>query len=171
MSARPQAFRESARVAPLARLVDMHIGQLDKVVRIESQAYPFPWSRGNFIDSLAAGYRMQSLFVAGELVGYYIAMKGVDEMHLLNITVAPDQQGYGHARTMLAALTLHARQSDASSLLLEVRPSNGRARRLYEGTGFEVIGVRRGYYPDHGGRREDALVMRRLIEPAAGNVR
>jgi ribosomal-protein-alanine N-acetyltransferase len=72
---------------------------------------------------------------------------------------------------MLAALTLHARQNDATSLLLEVRPSNVRARRLYEGTGFEVIGVRRGYYPDHGGRREDALVMRRLIEPAARALR
>jgi ribosomal-protein-alanine N-acetyltransferase len=171
MSAQPVPTREAGRSLTGARLVDMHIGQLDKVVWIESQAYPFPWSRGNFIDSLAAGYRMQSLFVMGELVGYYIAMKGVDEVHLLNITVAPQHQGRGHALTMLAALTLYARQQDTASLLLEVRPSNLRARDLYEGTGFELVGVRRGYYPDHDGRREDALVMRRVLDSATGESR
>jgi ribosomal-protein-alanine N-acetyltransferase len=164
MSARPQFSPEIRRLPTMSRLVDMHIGQLDKVLSIETQAYPFPWTRGNFIDSLAAGYRMQCLFSRGELVGYYIAMKGYDEIHLLNITVAPDHQGCGHARTMLAALTHHALLHAVPSILLEVRPSNLRARNLYEGTGFELIGVRRGYYPDHGGRREDALVMRRMLD-------
>jgi ribosomal-protein-alanine N-acetyltransferase len=165
MSAQPQPrFQPARRLAPLvARLVDMHIGQLDKVLSIETRAYPFPWTRGNFIDSLAAGYRMQCLFSRGELVGYYIAMNGVDEIHLLNITVAPEHQGQGHARTMLASLTHYALLNHLPVLLLEVRPSNIRARNLYEGMGFELVGVRRGYYPDHGGKREDALVMRRQV--------
>ncbi|MFM2119850.1 MAG: ribosomal-protein-alanine N-acetyltransferase [Pseudomonadota bacterium] len=157
----PSSGQPVGRISP--RLVDMHIGQLDKILSIEARAYPFPWTRGNFIDSLAAGYRMQCLFSQGVLAGYYVAMKGVDEIHLLNITVAPEHQGRGHARTMLAALTHHALLQHVPSLLLEVRPSNRRARDLYEGTGFELIGVRRGYYPDHGGRREDALVMRREV--------
>jgi [ribosomal protein S18]-alanine N-acetyltransferase len=44
-------------------------------------------------------------------------------------------------------------------MLLEVRPTNEAALRLYQRYGFERIGVRRGYYPAHGGR-EDAIVMR-----------
>jgi ribosomal-protein-alanine N-acetyltransferase len=143
----------------MARLVDMHIGQLDKVVRIESAAYPFPWSRGNFIDSLAAGYRMQSLFCAGELVGYYIAMKGVDEMHLLNITVVPQAEHKGHGRGMLDAVVSMCRERRATRLWLEVRQSNLRARALYRRYGFVETGVRRGYYPAPEGRREDACVM------------
>jgi ribosomal-protein-alanine N-acetyltransferase len=165
MSAQLQFARPAGAAAKpdTLRLVDMHVGQLDKVMSIENRAYPFPWSRGNFVDSLAAGYRMQCLFDRGELAGYYVAMKGFDEFHLLNITVAPEWQGLGHARAMLAALTRHAVDHDTGSLLLEVRPSNLRARRLYEALGFQLIGVRRGYYPDHGGAREDALVMRRYL--------
>ncbi|MEY4748509.1 MAG: ribosomal-protein-alanine N-acetyltransferase [Pseudomonadota bacterium] len=163
MSAQPQYLPERRLTPSMVKLVDMHIGQLDKVLSIETRAYPFPWTRGNFIDSLAAGYRMQCLFSRGELAGYYIAMKGVDEVHLLNIAVAPEHQGHGHARTMLASLTHFALLNQLPVLLLEVRPSNIRARNLYEGTGFELVGVRRGYYPDHGGKREDALVMRRQV--------
>jgi ribosomal-protein-alanine N-acetyltransferase len=168
MSAQHHALPDGLLAPSMVRLVDMHIGQLDKVLSIETRAYPFPWTRGNFIDSLAAGYRMQCLFARGVLVGYYIAMKGYDEIHLLNITVSPDHQGHGHARTMLASLTHYALLNHVPALLLEVRPSNLRARNLYEGTGFELIGVRRGYYPDHGGKREDALVMRRQVLAGGG---
>jgi ribosomal-protein-alanine N-acetyltransferase len=52
-----------------------------------------------------------------------------------------------------------ARGHGARTMLLEVRPSNAAAARLYSRYGFERIGVRRGYYPAHGGR-EDAIVMR-----------
>ena len=44
-------------------------------------------------------------------------------------------------------------------MLLEVRPSNPAAIRLYDRYGFQRIGVRRGYYPAAEGR-EDAIVMR-----------
>jgi ribosomal-protein-alanine N-acetyltransferase len=130
------------------------------VVGIEASAYDFPWTRGNFVDSLAAGYLARVLCDPdGRVVGYFVAMKGVEEMHLLNLTVAPPEQGKGHARHMLDELvamcaTMHARQ-----LWLEVRESNMRARRLYGRYGFRHIGVRRGYYPALHGRREDAAVM------------
>ena len=133
---------------------------LDAVMDIEVQAYPHPWSRGNFADSLAAGHRMRGLFDgSGALVAYDVAMAGVDEWHLLNLTVAPAEQGLGHARRLLAGLTAHARAGGALRLWLEVRVGNARARRLYEGCGFAVIGLRRGYYPAGHGAREDAVVM------------
>lgn len=142
------------------RLDPMTVGELSAVTAIEAAAYDFPWTRGNFIDSLAAGYLARVLREAdSEVVGYFIAMKGVDEMHLLNLTVAPEAQGQGHAWRMLDELVTLCRAVNARQLWLEVRETNERARRLYTRYGFRHIGVRRGYYPALYGRREDADVM------------
>jgi [ribosomal protein S18]-alanine N-acetyltransferase len=142
------------------RLEPMTVGELNTVAAIEAAAYDFPWTRGNFVDSLAAGYLARVLRDArGVMVGYFVAMKGVDEMHLLNLTVAPAAQGQGHARLMLNELVAMCRSMHARQLWLEVRESNERARLLYTRYGFRHIGVRRGYYPALYGRREDADVM------------
>ncbi|HEX3141766.1 MAG TPA: ribosomal protein S18-alanine N-acetyltransferase [Rhizobacter sp.] len=145
-------------------LLPMTVQQLDTVLAIELQAYPFPWTRGNFVDSLAAGYPSQVLYGAqGELLGYLIAMEGVDELHLLNITVAPAVQGQGHARFMLDELCALGRAKRAQQIWLEVRESNQRARAIYGHYGFTHVGLRRGYYPasrsTHASGREDAVVM------------
>ncbi len=134
---------------------------LDAVLAIEACAYAFPWRRNHFLDSLAAGH-WTALWRddAGELVGYAVAMPVVDEMHLLNLTVAPPHQRRGHARALLDALQAEASTRGMASLWLEVRPSNERARRLYAARGFEEVGLRRAYYPAPHGRREDAVVMR-----------
>jgi ribosomal-protein-alanine N-acetyltransferase len=133
--------------------------RLDEVVAIERQAYDHPWTRGNFADSLRSGYEAQLLSAGGVILGYFVAMKGVDEVHLLNITVAPAQQGQGWARVMLDALALWARAQGAQWLWLEVRASNVRAQRIYELHGYRRVGERRSYYPARYGRREDAVVM------------
>lgn len=141
-------------------LLPMGIGQLDAVMAVEAAAYEFPWTRGNFVDSLAAGYAVQVLYGAGgELLGYFVAMGGVEEMHLLNITTAPPHQHQGHARFMLDALVALCRRRGARRLWLEVRRGNQRAQSIYRRRGFAEIGVRRGYYPAPQGQREDALVM------------
>ena len=142
------------------KLLPMTVGDLDAVTSIEASAYPFPWSRGNFIDSLAAGYTARLVLAdRHRTIGYFIAMEGVDEMHLLNLTVAPAEQRRGHARRMLDALVALCRERGARQLWLEVRESNARARALYLRYGFKHVGVRRGYYPAAGGQREDAAVM------------
>jgi len=145
---------ESLALIPMSR---MH---LDAVLAIEAAAYAFPWSRGNFIDSIAAGYPARVLLDArGAMLGYFVAMAGVDEMHLLNITVAPAAQSRGHARHMIAALVALCREHTAQQLWLEVRESNARARAIYTRLGFLQQGMRKGYYPAPFGRREDAVVM------------
>jgi len=136
---------------------------LDAVLRVEESAYPQPWTRGNFIDSLNAGYQAQ-LLTAGnapdaQLLGYFVAMKGVDEVHLLNITVAPDHQRQGWARIMLDGLAIWSRAQGAQWLWLEVRVSNARAKAVYECYGFRHVGTRRNYYPAGASAREDAVVM------------
>jgi ribosomal-protein-alanine N-acetyltransferase len=144
----------------LPSLLPLTIAQLDAVLAIEVEVYPFPWTRGNFIDSLAAGYWARTLYTAdGLLIGYLVAMAGVEEMHLLNITVAPPHQHCGHARAMHAALIAEAKRQRASRLWLEVRASNARARSLYERLGYRAIGLRKSYYPAPAGQREDAIVM------------
>ena len=93
------------------------------------------------------------------LLGYFVAMEGVQEVHLLNITVAPEHQRQGWARLMLDALCVWSRGRGAQWLWLEVRKSNTRAADVYRRYGFKQVGERKNYYPDRQGKREDALVM------------
>jgi ribosomal-protein-alanine N-acetyltransferase len=164
-----------------ARLETMTIERIPAVCAIEQTAFTHPWTHANFTDSLAAGYHCQCLVappaaetdsappsggiralwnravsrIEGEtLIGYFVAMKGVDEVHLLNITVAPAFQRQGWAPLMLEALAGWSRGQNAQWLWLEVRASNARALAVYERNGF-----RKGYYPAYGGHREDAVVM------------
>lgn len=133
--------------------------RLDEIVAIERAAYGHPWTRGNFSDSLQSGYQAQVLTAGATVIGYFVAMKGVDEIHLLNITVAPALQGQGWGRVLLDALALWSRGQGAQWLWLEVRVTNVRAQRIYEHHGYRRVGERRGYYPADGGKREDAVVM------------
>lgn len=159
----------NAVVQPAARsLQPLREADLEAVMGIERVAYEFPWTRGNFIDSLRAGYLAQTLWIAPpQLVGYFIALPGVDELHLLNLSVAPAAQHQGHARCMLDELRLIAAARRAQQLWLEVRISNARARLLYERYGFRNVGLRRGYYPAQGRQREDAVVMSLQIPEVA----
>jgi ribosomal-protein-alanine N-acetyltransferase len=138
----------------------MTVGDLDAIMAVEVLAYSHPWTRGNFIDSLAAGYLAEVLEArdAG-LVGYFVAMPGVDELHLLNITIAPAWQSQGLGRALLDTVQDHGRVRGDEKLWLEVRQSNHRARALYRRRGFAEMGLRRGYYPAGAREREDAVVM------------
>jgi [ribosomal protein S18]-alanine N-acetyltransferase len=133
--------------------------RLDEVVAIERTAYEHPWTRGNFSDSIRSGYQAQVLGANGVVLGYFVAMKGVDEVHLLNITVAPIYQSQGWGRVMLDALATWSRGQGAQWLWLEVRASNTRAQRIYLRHGYRRVGERKRYYPANHGKREDAVVM------------
>jgi ribosomal-protein-alanine N-acetyltransferase len=133
---------------------------LDQVMHVETDVYPFPWTRGNFEDALRAGYTSWAMVdSAGLMIAYAIAMLAVEEAHLLNLSVARSFQRQGYGWKMLEWIAQCTRDYGARSLMLEVRPSNDAALRLYKRYGFERIGVRPGYYPAVGGR-EDAIVMR-----------
>ncbi len=154
--------------APLAHDRAMTTADLPEVVAVEATAYSHPWSHGNFVDSLAAGYLAWVRRDAHQqLLAYCIAQPGFEETHLLNLTVAPDAQRRGHGRALLLALAAWARRRGDAMLWLEVRQSNAAARALYQATGFAEVGLRRGYYPDRGLQREDAVVMRLALRPEA----
>ena len=148
----------NAVLSPHVEMLPMHSRDLDDVLAIENAVYPFPWTRGNFADSLAAGYSAWVCRIGGELVGYVVVMLAVDEAHLLNISVHQSRQGMGFGARLLRHAMECARLGGADRLFLEVRPSNERAVDLYRHFGFRQIGQRKGYYPAVTGR-EDALIF------------
>jgi [ribosomal protein S18]-alanine N-acetyltransferase len=175
MKAQPGSTREQptqptqrALLSHVAEIRALRLDDLDAVMDIEQRAYPFPWSRGNFKDSLLAGHRAVGLWLPTApaepveplaLAGYGVSMSGVDERHVLNLTVDPAWQGRGLGQRLLDDLVDHAQACGEARIWLEVRDSNQRAQQLYRRRGFALIGRRRGYYPNGHGQREDAAVM------------
>lgn len=142
----------------VAEFFPMNERDLDQVAALEAGLQVFPWSRGNFADSLSAGYSAWVCRIGGELIGFSVVMLVIDEAHLLNIGVGERFQGRGYGARLLRNVMQVARQAGASTLFLEVRPSNDRAVELYRHFGFRQIGLRKGYYPAAIGR-EDALIF------------
>jgi ribosomal-protein-alanine N-acetyltransferase len=141
------------------RPVPMTVEHLPGVLHAEQSAYSHPWTHGNFIDSIASGYHMPVWFQDEHLLGYLVAMRGADELHLLNITVAPGFQRRGWGNHMLLTLIDWARERGVHAIWLEVRASNRGAIALYQALGFEHQGERKNYYPLALNQREDAVIM------------
>lgn len=148
----------NAVVKPSNGFRPMQFEDLDRVMEIEPRIYSHPWSRGNFADSLHAGYSCWVYEFNGDVVGYAVMMSVLDEAHLLNISIAGDYQGRGMGRALLEHVIETARRHGAQMMFLEVRPSNTNAIALYESMGFNEFSIRKGYYPAHNGR-EDAILM------------
>lgn len=148
----------SAVLKDIPELAPMREPDLDEVLAIENAIYSHPWTRGNFADSLRAGYACRTLRLGGELIGYFVVMVAAREAHLLNLSIAARHQRAGRGSALLAEAAALAGSLRARSLFLEVRPSNRGAQALYTRFGFRKIAVRRGYYPAPQGR-EDALVL------------
>ena len=152
--------------APGRRVVPLTEDLLDAILPIEQVAFSHPWSRGNFADALRSGYSAQVLMQGEDVLGYFIAMQILDEVHLLNITVSPLHQKQGLGRELLDILAHWSRYTaKALWLWLEVRESNIRARRIYERYGFTQVGARKKYYPVHHGERETAILMSMHLWP------
>ena len=141
-----------------AEFFPMNEHDLDGVTAIEAEVQAFPWSRGNFADSLKSGHSVWVCRLGGDLIGFGVMMSVIDEAHLLNIGISPRYQGRGYGARMLRHIMSVAKNYGAGKLFLEVRPSNEQAVSLYRHFGFRQIGLRRGYYPAALGR-EDGLVF------------
>ena len=140
------------------QLRPMQMADLDAVMEIEPTIYTHPWTRGNFSDSINSGYSAWVLEANQTIIGYALLMMVLDEAHLLNLSVAKDQQKQGLGRYLLEHMLQIAKNHKAANMFLEVRPSNISAIALYENMGFCEMAVRRGYYPALNGR-EDAVLM------------
>ncbi|MGB8338492.1 MAG: ribosomal protein S18-alanine N-acetyltransferase [Burkholderiales bacterium] len=146
---------EQIDIRPLRR------SETAEVARIESETYAYPWTLGNFIDSLNAGHSCWAIAVNGALAGYAVMLVAAHEAHLLNISIAGEWQGRGLG-TQLLQHSMRTAKPDAGIMFLEVRPSNVKAQHLYEREGFQRIAMRPKYYPSSEGR-EDAIIFARNL--------
>lgn len=131
---------------------------LPEIMQIEVAAYPFPWTEGILRDCLRVGYSCWVYEAEGVIQGYAVMSVAAGEAHILNLCVRPELQGQGLGQKVLTYIVTLARRHGADTLLLEVRPSNLAALKLYRNTGFNEVGTRKGYYPAEQGR-EDALIL------------
>lgn len=131
---------------------------LDEVLAIEEDVYPFPWTKGIFQDCLHVGYCCRVLKLKNKVIAYSIMSAAAGESHLLTIVVASLEQGKGFGTILLNKMIALAVSHQIKIMYLEVRPSNKKAVQLYHQRGFNEVGVRNNYYPAESGR-EDALIM------------
>ncbi len=147
----------------------MQTTDLDSVMAIEELSQSNPWTKKNFIDCINEKY--WNYLLVGEdnqhqVLGHCILMPGVDELHLLNISIDPQFRRNHIAWRALLAIEKTGNDNGYAKILLEVRRSNIAAVALYEKLGYLLIGARKGYYPkkDHDqSQREDALVMEKIL--------
>ena len=141
---------------------EMGEADLPKVMEIELEAYPHPWSEGIFSDCLKAGYNGMLICLDDEIIGYAMMSMAAEEAHLLNLCIRPALQGRGYGGALLDEMLDLALAKATKMVFLEVRASNVAARQLYLRYGFNEIGIRPHYYPGTGSR-EDALVFAREL--------
>ena len=141
---------------------DMRESDLSRIILIEREIFLFPWTLGNFTDSIRAGYLCRVMEEKNVIFGYSIMMMGPDEAHILTLGIGAQWQKKGLGEKLLTYLIELAYQEKAMSILLDVRKSNLGAAKLYKQLGFQQIATRKGYYPAMCGR-EDAIVMRLML--------
>lgn len=136
------------------------------VAAIEASVQEFPWTPGNFADGLKAGYGGWVAHRHGRILGFSMTLFAPDIAHLLVLAVSPEAQREGVGSALIRHCEKEAGARGLLALVLEVRPSNAQALSFYRRHGFEQMAVRKAYYPAAGGQREDALVMRKLLNKA-----
>lgn len=130
----------------------------EELLVIERLSHLSPWSEGGLQDCFTNNYKVYGWFAAeGSLQGFCVIQHVCDEFTLMNIAVAPNNQGQGIGGQLLRYVQGLAAEQHAT-LWLEVRASNAAALRLYNKHGFSEVGRRSNYYP-HGVAHEDAIIM------------
>ena len=152
----------SAQLEEIPKIRQMLVKDLDEVILIEQEVFLFPWTRGNFGDSISSGYQCYVLEVNSHIFGYGVMTTSSGEAHILTLSIASECQREGLGEKLLQYFISLAKEHQAQSIFLEVRKSNLGAAKLYERIGFRQVATRAGYYPAMGGR-EDAIVMELII--------
>ncbi|MBM3385520.1 MAG: GNAT family N-acetyltransferase, partial [Betaproteobacteria bacterium] len=99
-------------------LARMREADLAEVLAVEGAIYSHPWTRGNFADSLRAGYECWTWRDRGELVGYFILLVAAGESHLLNLSIAASHQRQGCGSALLREVMRMARSEGGEQLFL-----------------------------------------------------
>ena len=136
----------------------MHGEDLRVIMEIEHFCFTTPWSLESFKAELKDNEyaRYFCLEVEGQVIGYMGLWFILDEGHITNIAITPNHQGLHWGEFLMRSVTEKMVEQGMERMTLEVRVSNSPAQSLYKRLGFEIAGVRKGYYADTG---EDAMIM------------
>ncbi|CEK10926.1 ribosomal protein S18-alanine N-acetyltransferase [Legionella hackeliae] len=144
----------------------MQQSDIARVYEIEQLSHRAPWSRDILSDCVLVGYDCRVLEVmmmsSKQIVGYIICRRNFNICHILNLCVAVAEQRKGYGEKLLEALLHSLANSDSDTVILEVRPSNKAALKLYKKFGFEEDIIKKGYYQDEHGE-EDAILLKKII--------
>lgn len=117
----------------------------DAVIDVDRVSFEGFWgmSRLGLVEAYHTN-RSTSLLVAGSssrLSGYAIVGSQWGTVYLHRIAVRPSESGRGLGGALLRAAIAWGGQTGGSSMVLNVRPENDRAKRLYERHGFVTTGT------------------------------
>lgn len=145
-------------VEETVQISDMRLSDIDEVLEIEKLCFPTPWTRRAFVSELNENVYAHYIVARsnGRLAGYAGMWVILEEAHITNIAVHPAYRRQGLGWLLLHELMERARVRHATAMTLEVRTSNLVAQTMYTRAGFQVRGLRKGYYTD---TKEDAIVM------------
>ena len=136
---------------------------LAQVEAHEKANFSQPWPSGSFAYELRQDSYSTPLVAVDttqaeneNIIGVLVAWRLADSLEIATISVAKAYRHLGIARSLLAQVICMSEDHGITEVILEVRASNRDALRLYLGLGFEVVGIRPGYYQDN---NEDALLL------------
>lgn len=134
---------------------------VDAVYAIEERSFPYPFTREIF-EAIIGRQPFHGLIAEdGVVVGYIIFSIVVDESELLTMAVDDSHRRKGTARGLIDSMFDFGQKAGVKNFYLEVRPSNEAAIKLYSSSGFNKVGMRKGYYKDN---NEDAIVMKKRVK-------
>jgi ribosomal-protein-alanine N-acetyltransferase len=134
---------------------------VDQVLKIEQASFSMPWSRNLFLSEFRSPNVSNPMVALLDgpvrtIAGFIVFWLVKDEMHILNLAVAPAYRRQGIARKLVRTAVRLAFRKGAERAFLEVRASNAAAQKLYSRLGFAGTSMRREYYDSP---VEDAVVM------------
>ncbi|MBH0071734.1 MULTISPECIES: ribosomal protein S18-alanine N-acetyltransferase [Pseudoalteromonas] len=135
---------------------------IPQLMAIETACHSHPWTLNTMSSCIGGRYFNLAAFNGDTMVGFYIGEKAGPDFTLMDICVAPSEQGKGIAKQLLNQFIEYGEQQNAENLFLEVRESNTPAIKLYENAGFIEMSVRKNYYPSDNPAKngfEDAILM------------
>jgi ribosomal-protein-alanine N-acetyltransferase len=133
-----------------------------RLAQLHGASFHRGWGEGEFEAMLSERNTLvHRLRLRRKLIGFAVSRIAADEAEILSIAVDAGHRGRGLSRNLLLTHLGHLAGRGVRSIFLEVEENNAPARRLYERTGFTVVGRRERYYKQPDGEQWNALLMRR----------
>lgn len=160
--AKPQALVQRQPISVTIR--DAGAENANILAVIHGECFDTPWPPADFAKLMAMpGSSAAIAMEFEEPVGFVLLRRAADEAEIISIATRPFAQRRGVAKALVDHQCKRLGAQGVKALFIEVAASNAGARALYDSTGFIAAGTRKGYYQRAGGRREDAIIMRREL--------